>query len=189
MGREPEGFGHLADALLRAADPRGRRFSASLIQAWERIAGPEVAKHSVGGAMREGELLVYVDTPAWANELTLMSEQYRQRLNEELGKELVKSLRFTVSRRTSEARERDAEEAGTAEAYRVKRVEPVPLTATELAQVEFAAAPVKDEGLRKAATSAMIRHLEWQKGRRAAKRREAAAEGPQKGDSEAFPDQ
>ena len=54
--------------------------------------------------MREGVLVVYVDSNSWATQYTAMAEQYRNSINKELGEELVSSLRFTVSRKVADNR-------------------------------------------------------------------------------------
>lgn len=153
----------LAGAFLGRIDPEGRRFGSRATAAWNEVVGPEIVRHTHGSALRDGELLVFVDSPVWANELSVMAEHLRERLNEALGEELVRSVRFAVSKRVAEERSARAAEEERREAYAPDEARSVPLTAQERAQVEYVASSISDEGLREAAIRAMTRHLEWKK--------------------------
>ncbi|MFA5844644.1 MAG: DUF721 domain-containing protein [Coriobacteriia bacterium] len=157
-------IGAIAEGVLAKADREGRRDRARVVEAWLRVAGPEVARHSMGAVLREGEFLVYVDGHAWANELSAMAESFRVALEEEVGKGLVRSLRFTVSKRVAERDRIETEEKTRRETYRVDRVEPVPLTARELAAIEESARAIADPALREAAVRVAVMGLEREKG-------------------------
>jgi hypothetical protein len=153
----------LAERVIGRLDRRGERDSARAVAAWVRVTGPEIGRHTHGSTLRDGVLIVYVDSSAWANELTMMSEELRGRVNEAVGKETVRSMRFIVSRRVrkeSEAASHFEQEDAEAEGVRVK---PVPLTEEEAAQVEFAARTIPSQGLRQAAIRAVKTDLEWKK--------------------------
>jgi hypothetical protein len=151
----------IVERLDRSEEGKER---ARAVSAWRQAAGLEVFAHARGFALRDRELLVFVDSPIWANELSVLSEHYRTAVNERLGKEAVGSIRFAVSKRVSvETRYEEEDEA--AEADRVlDRVEPIPLTATEREQVSLMAQAVKTEKLRESVIAAAIAHQEWRKG-------------------------
>jgi hypothetical protein len=162
-------FRHLASNVLRGADPAGKRHSAKAVAAWGEVVGDDIARHTKGFALRaSGELVVFVDSAAWAQELTLMAAQITDALNEHLGEVSVRSLRFTVSKRFTEAVTWETREEETESFYRPEAVEPLPLDETETQQAEHIARPVRDPHLREAALRAMIRDLELKKGRRQA---------------------
>jgi hypothetical protein len=146
------------------------------VAAWRDVAGDEVAAHAMGFAMRGAELLVYVDSPVWATELTALSERYRSEINTAIGKELVGSMRFTVSKKVSEEHAWEEARRQAAESAQVKRIEPVRATTQERAQIEAMAAGIHDETLREAAVSAAICGLEWRKGQAADKSPENAVQ-------------
>ncbi len=127
--------------------------------------------------MREGTLIVYVDNPAWATELTAMSERYRTALNEEIGQELVRKIRFSVSRKVVEQHRIVAVEKETDDFYKVDDVPSVPLSSTELAQVEASVEAIPDLELREAVLRATVKDLEWKRGIAARNSREEPREG------------
>lgn len=173
--RSTESVPSLAGGLLKKWDHTGEnRERTRVVSAWRSIAGEQVFSHARGMALRGGELLVYVDTPIWANELSALSEHYRVAINEHLGKEAVTSIRFTVSRKVEESARIEAESA-PAEPQR-DRVAPVPLTEEEREAVVGMGSAIKDETLRESVVSAAIAHFEWRKGIEARNAAEKAAE-------------
>lgn len=159
----PGNVGDLSRGLLSRLDKTGdARERARVVQSWRIVAGPEVYSHARGFALRGDELMVFVDTHTWANELGAMAEHYRAALNMVIGKEAVGSLRFAVSKKVSE--ERRAEVESGAEAQQAERVEPVRASEHEKDQVRSMAVGIHDDRIREAVVSAAIAHLEWRKG-------------------------
>jgi hypothetical protein len=175
-GTDPSGsgVGDAARSVLHRLDRGGNMDKARAVAVWREVAGAEVASHAMGFAMRGSELLVYVDSPVWATELSALSERYRSEINTAMGKELVGSMRFTLSKKVSEERVWDEAERRSADAAEPRRVTPVPATDQERSQIEAMAASVHDETLREAAVRAAICGLEWRKGRKADKSPENA---------------
>jgi predicted nucleic acid-binding Zn ribbon protein len=56
----------------------------SVIAAWPRVAGAEVAAHCVPERVEDGVLVVRADSTAWATQLRLLASTLVARLNEEL---------------------------------------------------------------------------------------------------------
>ena len=145
--------------------------------AWEKVAGSSVATHTTGAHLREGELVIHVDSQAWATELSALAGPYRQAIQVEMGEIPVTSIRFTVSRRVQARQALIRAEEETEEFYRPDETQPVSLTEHERQQVEESASVIQDEELREAVVRATIADLEWKKGCRAAKERDSAPEG------------
>ena len=166
-------------SLMRKMDSRsGGAFTQARIgMLWQEIAGPQVMSHTTGAHLRDGVLVVYVDGPAWATELTAMAEVYRKALNKELGKNLVRKMMFTVSRKVAEEFRLRTSETADKEFYTQDVVDSIPLTETERAQVVASAQSIPDEELRTAAVRATIKDLEWKKGLAERNSREAARQG------------
>jgi hypothetical protein len=156
----------IADDALRRLDPAGRRHFARAVAAWNDAVGEEIARHTQGLSIRDAELTVAVDSPVWANELTLLAEDLRSKVNQQLGQELVRSLRFTVSRKVLERRLGEESEAREERAYEADTTPRIPLSEPERAQVEYASRSIEDSGLREAAVRAMTADLELKKGAR-----------------------
>jgi hypothetical protein len=150
-------LGLTARSLIQRLDTKGGLERARAVAVWCEVAGPEVASHAKGFAMRDAELVVYVDSPAWATELTAMSEHYRAALNAALGKEMVGSIRFTVSR-VPQGMETGSP---TRAAPMVSPVEP---SEEERAQIAEMARTIHSEPLRQAVVKAMEASLGWRKG-------------------------
>lgn len=129
--------------------------AAAVLEAWGEVAGAEILKHTEGARFRKGELLVHVDSSAWANELQLMSEHLRERIDERLGKETVTSIKFTVSRKVGDRNRRKAAEDDKDHFYSARRTVGRDLTEREKEAVSEVARHVPDAGLRDALRRAM----------------------------------
>lgn len=178
MRRRGTGLGDEVSRVVGRLDKSGRGLlQVRVAEAWESVAGPSAGSHTTGAYIRGKELVVQVDSPVWATELSALADLYRQEINKHLGKEVVESIRFSVSRKAAEPRERrDSAESDEPDA--VDKVESVPLTEAERSQVEASAAAIKDEELRETVLRATIADLEWKKGLAAAKCRQERREGP-----------
>jgi hypothetical protein len=165
--REIRGFDDVIARVLRRADPAGKRHGAQAVVAWDSVVGPEIARHTRGFALREnGQLVVYVDSAAWANQLSLMSDELAEQLNSHLGQTTVRAIRFTASRTVSDRVKWEATEDDTDVFYRPDDVEPLPLDGTEVEQARHVAAAIRDQRLRAVALRVMIKDLERKKGQR-----------------------
>jgi hypothetical protein len=167
-------LGGLVERLDRKAGGAGTQ--AKLVRLWEDTAGPIVTAHTTGVHLRDGVLVVYVDSNARANDMSALSEIYRTTLNSGLGKEVISKVTFTVSRKVMDEMRLSAQEADLEEFYREDDVEPVALTENELAQIRASVASIPDETLKQAVLSATVKDLEWKKGIAARNSREAARE-------------
>jgi hypothetical protein len=176
-GRQTQ-LGTSLQAILGRLDrkSRGGASSARVGAAWVSIVGPSVQRHTTGAYMREGVLIVYVDSPAWATELSAMSERYRGAINEEIGQELVREIRFTVSRKVAEQHRIVSLEKERTDFYQEDNVPSIPLEPAELAQVEASVEVIPDPELREAVLRATIKDLEWKRGIAARNSREKPPE-------------
>jgi hypothetical protein len=165
----------LARALIEGLDAQGEgRTRADLIRLWRLVAGPEVYSHARGFALRDGEMVVFVDSHTWATELAAMSEHYLAAMQTGAGQGSVTSLRFTVSKRVSEEKSRDSEDERDAAGEAVSA--PCAASEQERQQILSMAAGVHDEELREAVVAAAIAQLEWRKGIEAQNAAERAAQ-------------
>jgi hypothetical protein len=175
--RKIESIDDVTQRIIKRADPSGRRHGARVVSAWNAAAGPEIAKHTHGAALRDGILIVYVDSAAWANELVLMTDRFLAAIRSETGQDLVRSIRFTVSKKVAEKHAEEQHTGESAEYYKPDESPTEPLSESERQQATHIAAAVHDDSLRETALRVMIKDLEWKKGVRASKSAETRAEG------------
>ncbi len=165
--RRSERMSDILASYIERLDAKGRRFEANVLDAWAASTGPSVSAHASAAALKDGELIVTVDAPAWAAELTLMHDAFVAAVNERLGSPIVERIRFTVPRRETHRRRERVMQQRTDAYYTGKRSR-VPLTERELEQIRYAAAVIEDEGLRAVAIRTMAKDLEYKKGARVA---------------------
>jgi hypothetical protein len=169
-------LGGIVDRLDRKTGGAGTQ--AKIVRLWEETAGPIVTAHTTGVHLRDGVLVVYVDSNARATDMAALSEIYRTALNSGLGKNAISKVAFTVSRKVMDEMKLVSAAADLDDFYREDNVESVPLSETERAQVEASAASIPDEKLREAVLRATVSDLEWKKGIAARNSREAARDEP-----------
>jgi len=109
---------------------------------WEEAVGAQLARIARPLRVHKGTLYVEVTSPVQARELELLKERIIKRLNERLGEERIKELRFRASG-IVEPSERPEPQTRV-------RVEEVPLSAEEREEIEQLVSGVEDERLREA---------------------------------------
>lgn len=140
----------------------------------ERVRQVYIAWNAVCGGTREGEhvtglrflpdenkLLVYLDGAAWTQEMTMLREIIRARME----REGVKLDGFVF--RTSKPGFKRPGVERPQRAAKPQRAEPpalAPLTLEEERVLDDAVAPIEDPRLRKSLKTAMKTSLEWKKG-------------------------
>ena len=65
---------------------------------WSDTVGPQIAKRTRAVSFRDGALVVEVDGSAWMHELGFLARDLRDKLNERLGRPLVRDIKFTITR-------------------------------------------------------------------------------------------
>jgi predicted nucleic acid-binding Zn ribbon protein len=73
------------DAVMRSLRGPDRRQIGGLFGRWDEVVGEQVAAHVRPIKLDQGVLVVEVDEPAWATQVTLMSARLRERLAESVG--------------------------------------------------------------------------------------------------------
>ena len=70
-----------------------------LFERWEELVGAGIAAHAKPISLRNGQLLVEVDTNAWATQLRFMTSELVEKCCAELGAGAVKQIELRVARR------------------------------------------------------------------------------------------
>jgi hypothetical protein len=92
--RAPRPLAHALEALT--ADLAPPTLLAEVQRAWPEAAGPLFAERAVPYRERDGEVAVRCEEAVLAQELALLSEMVRERLNAALGRPAVSALRVRV---------------------------------------------------------------------------------------------
>jgi predicted nucleic acid-binding Zn ribbon protein len=93
-GREPAKIG---GEIARVIDRMGWTEQievASVAARWREVVGDEIANHCDIVAFDAGVLILRASSTAWAEQLLVVSGRIRQRLNEEIGRTVVSSIRI-----------------------------------------------------------------------------------------------
>ncbi len=93
--RAPRPAANAFQAALKQVAPQTPL--AALQTAWAQAVGEQLAAQAVPIAEREGAVTVECADAVWAQELDLMQETLLQRLQEQLGEQAPRSLRFRVN--------------------------------------------------------------------------------------------
>jgi predicted nucleic acid-binding Zn ribbon protein len=94
--RHPTAVGTVLDAVLQRIDPEHRLPGYRLWTFWNEEVGEAIARRAQPTRLRNGILFVTVATHSWMQELRLMKESLRERLNTRLGAPLVEDIFFVA---------------------------------------------------------------------------------------------
>ncbi len=122
-----------------------------LKEGWPDIVGHTIASHTSPQAIRYHVMTLHVDGAAWLHELSFLKEEIRQKINRQLGKNVVRSLRLKIGPVS------DLSESRQSMTSQKKRT---PLTTEAQALVKEQVSVVSDDALKRAIRKAMVHHLE-----------------------------
>ena len=86
--------------ILGQLDPTGEKGRTQLgaAAAWREVAGAPVAAHATAVYVRGRELVVEMDSPTWAQDVSMFTDRYRDAVNTHLGETVIDSVRIAVHR-------------------------------------------------------------------------------------------
>jgi predicted nucleic acid-binding Zn ribbon protein len=90
--RDPQLFGAVLERIMKARGWQKPAAEATVFGAWERVVGPDVAKHSRPVKLEGGELTVEAESTAWATQLRLLAASLLKRIAAEVGHNVVTKL-------------------------------------------------------------------------------------------------
>ncbi|MGA1194861.1 MAG: DUF721 domain-containing protein [Candidatus Latescibacterota bacterium] len=88
----------IGDAIRNAVDKLGlaEKFREQrAMSLWPQIVGEQIAEVTSAYRIRHGELLVSVKHATWRYHLMFERENYRKQINDKLGTEVIRLIRFT----------------------------------------------------------------------------------------------
>ena len=91
--REVKPLGEILMKLLRDEGLETPLQQKRLIDAWETVAGPMVARYTNEKFIKNQTLLVKITNPALRHDLTMMRTQLVRRLNEQVGALVITDIK------------------------------------------------------------------------------------------------
>lgn len=94
----PSPIGELLKDFLKTAMPKNLNEEVRVFGAWPSAVGLDVSRQAQPKAFKNGILFVETKHPIWTTELTSKRHLILRRMNESLGKEMVKDIYFRQAR-------------------------------------------------------------------------------------------
>ncbi len=79
---------------LRLDDPAA---SAALWRRWPEIVGDDVARNAEPTSLKQGVLRIRTTSPTWATEMSYLANDIKSRVNDALGREVVREVKIWTS--------------------------------------------------------------------------------------------
>ena len=95
---KPLAFDLSLEQLRGRLDPTGEKLGQTdrLRDAWEAVVGPSVSAHTRNLYLRGDELVVWLDSNLYAQQLPLFADEYRAGLARELGSGAVTAISYRL---------------------------------------------------------------------------------------------
>jgi predicted nucleic acid-binding Zn ribbon protein len=94
----PSPIGEMLKEFLSNALPKSLGDETKVFGAWPAAVGPEISRQAQPRAFKNGILFVETKHPIWTTELTAKRHLIQRRINESLGRELVREIHFRQAR-------------------------------------------------------------------------------------------
>jgi len=93
-GSYPRPLGEIMEELVKDLGPETRLFEASIVAAWQDISGRQIQDSTERVWLEKRRLFVKVSSASWRQELHLQRRTWCDRLNQELGRDVVDEIIF-----------------------------------------------------------------------------------------------
>ncbi|MFO7871122.1 MAG: DUF721 domain-containing protein [Kiritimatiellia bacterium] len=94
---EAVAIGDVVPSVMKKLGIESQHWLTVMNTDWEKLVGPEVARHTRPGRFERGRLTVFVDSSVWLNELARYGrEEMLSNLRREFGGKRVKSLNLRL---------------------------------------------------------------------------------------------
>lgn len=90
----PKHLGSVLQSVIDDLDIQDKIDEARAIETWAYLVGPSVNRVTSSVWMDDGVLHVKMQSSAWRSEIYTNREMWRQRVNEELGREVITGIRL-----------------------------------------------------------------------------------------------
>lgn len=89
-------IGGMLKPTLQSLGIQERVLEQQAIAKWKSVVGRQIAASTTPEAVREGTLFVCCKSSMWSSELSLHKDDILKRLNEAVGKPVIKDIRFSA---------------------------------------------------------------------------------------------
>lgn len=100
-----EKLGEILDKSLKRLELSSKLKEYGVWPIWNDIVGVTIARNAQPEKIRNGTLFVKVSSSTWMQELQYMKEMISEKLNQNLGREVVKNIFFFVGKLDTGARQ------------------------------------------------------------------------------------
>ena len=90
--RDPQKFGAVLERLMRQRGWEKPKAEATVFGAWEKVVGPDIARHSRPVKLDDGVLTVEAESTAWATQLRMLAASLIKNIAGEVGHNVVTRL-------------------------------------------------------------------------------------------------
>ena len=145
--KAPAAVGPLLADTFRDTPLAKRLAEAEIWIAWDRTVGPQIAAQARPSAMRDGVLTVMVASAPWMQQLTFLKGEIRERLNQQLGAELIRDIYLRAGKPSRQSPPNPLPE-----------IPDRPLTTADLAAIANTVAGISDPDLQAACQRLLTSH-------------------------------
>ncbi|MDI6689969.1 MAG: DUF721 domain-containing protein [Actinomycetota bacterium] len=135
---------------------------------WSKVVGEEISHNARPYLIKNGILFVSTTSPMWAHELSFIKPELLRALNNYLGKEIVKDIRFQPKGVDEAGGFTDPLRPSDPPLGRGGTPGEIELSESDIKEIEAAVKAVSDEGLREELTKILIldkkfKNEKWQR--------------------------
>lgn len=94
LSKTPKKFSNIVDEVYSIYGMKGVKEEHSALKVWQDVVGETIAKMTEVEKFVRGILYVRVHNPSWRNELSFRKKNIIGKLNEAVGKAMVKDIVF-----------------------------------------------------------------------------------------------
>ena len=90
----PQHIGSVLSDLVERLGIGPRLNEAKAVEAWAELAGSSIIAVTDSVRVKSGRMIIKITSPTWRYELSLQRNEWRERINEYVGKEVVREVIF-----------------------------------------------------------------------------------------------
>ncbi len=138
MNDSPKRLKDVLGTVTRRLGMEDAANAGELWRRWAEIVGAEIAHHAEPTSLRSGVLRIRTDSPVWATEIGYLTTEIRTRINQKLGKDVVREVKVWTAPGPIRPPKREARNDKSVAEPRVGRDSDDPAEALERARSAWA---------------------------------------------------